>query len=912
MSHTDAIDDALTAPLLALLPSMTARADGSLLAAPCSIAEACEREYRSEALFVAYRTGDDLAARQPRLRKHEHERARLRVLVADIDTPSHAPWSDRELDQLLVALDDCAPLATAAWYLTPRGLRVLQPLDRWIEARDHDAIHLAWTATIAAAHPLLASAATEAHDWTHLYRPAICLRREGRAGYRAQRYGATGPSWREVERTLRRRPALALRSVRCEPISPPAPLRVERRAAHYSSTSSTHTRAIVRLPALIVEHLAVRAGAAIRESVHARWHQCYLALAGALLDLGCPADALEDAVALALAQDPGWGHLEHDRRAAARSTIAAAAEGRPYAARATLARDYPAVEQALRLSPAVERVLAQVERERAAGTEHELELSALPSAISDPSSRLHVIVAPPGAGKTRAVLSLRHKARWALSVPTHALAEQCLAHDTARIERLFSPPSLRDADGQPVCVHHAAGAAFASARISVRRYLCRGCERAGCCVAEPGREGAAKPTLVVAPHALLRRARERAHKRAAIVLDEPPYPVTTVRLHRDDLARIRSRLLAFADATRMRIQLALDDIDRMQSYDWTPVAWPEHEHLAPSPYDALAATRNAELRLALASAARAAHPILDCSVRSRGAMRRVDLDTVELGYMAAAWIEAASLDRDQRAVVLDASADAWLPIARALWPAIDVTRLRAESACRHDTVVLATADATRNVSQVEWLDLAQRAVDFVCERGAREIGLITTLNAEAWVSSLRLPHDARVIPGHYGAVRGLNAWAHCDALITVIDPRPHLGIYESIASYASWATARSITRDELVLAHARAELEQAHGRLRTIHREQPAISVHVGAILPPRWTAPEVVDLDVAAPLSRRERNALRTAIVRARIVGRTPDEIALGPALTRIIRTAHVSERAVRIALDDELISHHLQHALA
>src|SRR5690606_14901178 len=43
-------------------------------------------------------------------------------------------------------------------------------------------------------------------------------------------------------------------------------------------------------------------------------------------------------------------------------------------------------------------------------------------------------------------------------------------------------------------------------------------------------------------------------------------------------------------------------------------------------------------------------------------------------------------------------------------------------------------------------------------------------------------------------------------------------------------------------AHCRAELEQAHGRLRTIHRQSPGRALHIGMVLPggPKWGARQV------------------------------------------------------------------------
>jgi hypothetical protein len=92
--------------------------------------------------------------------------------------------------------------------------------------------------------------------------------------------------------------------------------------------------------------------------------------------------------------------------------------------------------------------------------------------------------------------------------------------------------------------------------------------------------------------------------------------------------------------------------------------------------------------------------------------------------------------------------------------------------------------------------------------------------------------------GHYGAVRGLNAMADVDALITLGDPWPNVGDARNDATFlaleASW--------EERLEAACRAELEQAHGRLRVVRRTRPARSLHVGSMLPSGygWTAGSV------------------------------------------------------------------------
>jgi hypothetical protein len=92
----------------------------------------------------------------------------------------------------------------------------------------------------------------------------------------------------------------------------------------------------------------------------------------------------------------------------------------------------------------------------------------------------------------------------------------------------------------------------------------------------------------------------------------------------------------------------------------------------------------------------------------------------------------------------------------------------------------------------------------------------------------RAPIRDIIIVGHYGALRGLNHMAAVDALVTLGDPWPNLGVARDEAFFLGLGDAWE-SRYE---AKARAELEQAHGRLRAVRRTRPGRALHVGALLP--------------------------------------------------------------------------------
>jgi hypothetical protein len=95
--------------------------------------------------------------------------------------------------------------------------------------------------------------------------------------------------------------------------------------------------------------------------------------------------------------------------------------------------------------------------------------------------------------------------------------------------------------------------------------------------------------------------------------------------------------------------------------------------------------------------------------------------------------------------------------------------------------------------------------------------------------------DGEMLFGHYGAVRGLNTMADVDALVTLGDPWPNVGDARNDAAFLGLGP----TWEQRLEAMCRAELEQAHGRIRAVHRTRPGRALHVGTVLPSGygWTA---------------------------------------------------------------------------
>jgi hypothetical protein len=112
------------------------------------------------------------------------------------------------------------------------------------------------------------------------------------------------------------------------------------------------------------------------------------------------------------------------------------------------------------------------------------------------------------------------------------------------------------------------------------------------------------------------------------------------------------------------------------------------------------------------------------------------------------------------------------------------------------------------------------------EAAGQAQGDLATLTAALGPELGRWPGE--LLLGHYGGVRGLDAMKHADALATIGDPWPNLDEVRTEVDFLRLG----VTWQARAEAICRAELEQAHGRLRTVHRTEPARALHVGRVRP--------------------------------------------------------------------------------
>jgi hypothetical protein len=229
-----------------------------------------------------------------------------------------------------------------------------------------------------------------------------------------------------------------------------------------------------------------------------------------------------------------------------------------------------------------------------------------------------------------------------------------------------------------------------------------------------------------------------------------------------------------------------------------------------------------------------------------------------------------ALRRDGPAVVADANGRLQLPIyERVVGYAPPVTEVHAADGCDVQRTLLRVRATRSGWAPGGKLDVSpalvrvvRAMVDWVLEdAGTVRIGLVTfellelAIRAalgedmrDAWrarrqptdalerARDLLAPELARLKKppdlGHYGAIRGLDHWKDHDCVITVGDPWPQL-------TDARWEAEllRLPSPEARYEARCAAELEQAHGRLRTVHRTRAARALHVGTVMPSGWPA---------------------------------------------------------------------------
>ena len=907
--------------------------------------EALERQYETDAHLVTYVV--DGATRQPRINKpglpYFDRPVHTTTFMCDVDNPGHAEWNDALRAEAARQWDTVPELASCGVYHTLHGRRIVQPLTdpipaaraepylrRWLLALESAGIPVDWSC----------------RDWTRHFRlPHV--RRGGRfllsplVALDRMRPIALDPLPEPpaLPPYVRRPPAAAAPLAWSHDVPPHWEQRAIAiaKAIRTSVTDHWHEMYLAlggallarqcppeRLPAVIL-WIAAAAGSAKAWShgssargTARRYVQRLEVTGHRTLRSRWPAVA--EAV---------------EAVAATRQEARLLGQRQPLPTAPPLAESIAALTAAIRDAPDGLTVISA-----------ECGMGKTAAALEVATERAAKPYATSGATGERAP----SQSKTAISVDKNALAVQVTADLRARgaaVRRIFGPLSVLREDGTPECRLHEVALPLVQGGQPIQWVLCRECEHRDVCRAKDGVDGPDHARITVGPHALLGQLDSAAGSAGLLVIDEPPPALETTVLGRRDFADARDRLGAFEDRYGVAMRPIVEAFDRWidVAHADAPIEAVEALRLAAPAADAAALVegvkgslpeerpsrapplRRADVYVAkksvlyarqLGNASRVLGALQRALVTSDRAVMRVEhrKQVAALVITTPCAELTAALQRQGAAVVIDANAALHLPVFEKLVGYAPRFHAFAAADGAPVTRTLLRWSATRRA----WLPRGDIALEAVApalraamawaaeQPDCTRLGIITMrlvrLHLEAaWRPDAMLPPEllegsaekAREILGpvlrgwkgeisfgHYGAVRGLNSMADVDALITLGDPWTNVGDGRNDALFLG-LEARGDARLE---AACRAELEQAHGRLRAVRRTRPGRALHVGSMLPSGygWTA-GVVDIRTMKPGPARAETAMAVGELAERVK-------ALGGAraAARAIGSSHVA----------------------
>lgn len=527
--------------------------------------EALLDSYASDAHFVAYVV--EGRETQPRILKRAWELlgdpVSIGVFFADVDSPDHGKWDFAFYDHVMSAFETLPVLAHAGLYLTMHGARILQPLDRRISVGEVEPFIEAWLQELISSglHKQgVAHVDLSCRDWTRHFRAPHVQRR-----IRGQRRRVEYTSPRvDLSRMASIAPPTPTPSALPSPPKaarprPPPPLRSAPAPSHVPDEWSDGVRVL---------------GDACARVSDGR-HDLYLALAGALVDKGVVPELLAPLLrAVAIhAADPNVRNRENCGETTAERVRA----GVVIKGYGTLRLRWPAIASALDVAIewSAKPTLTAVGTLDRAEAELREQLRAAPDGVT-------ILAAECGLGKTHAFLeSAIERARrpgqegasrapldskTVLSVDKHSLAIQCfeqLREADVPVQRLFSPASLKDADGEPVCKKHEVARALVAGGQAMRWELCEGrglqpCEHRDGCAATHGYEGDEDARIVIGVHPQLAQLARIAGATGLLGIDEPPPLPRSTTITMADLDLTTRELASFDGVFAAALRPALN------------------------------------------------------------------------------------------------------------------------------------------------------------------------------------------------------------------------------------------------------------------------------------------------------------------------------------------------------------------
>lgn len=859
------------------------------------VTTAFAQHFHTDAHFVLYtvRQNGVSLTKQPRVNKDGLEWMRaegFEVVVegfaADVDNPEHRPWKDpSEARAAVIAAKGKVP--TAIVYATAKGLRIVQPTRRRLLPEDAEGAIAAWLRLLEYTGFVVDRACL---DWTRLYRLPRVRREDNLASsdlpMLVEPFDGIEPPAPigSIRRGSAKRPALNMGILSWSSELPPA------LAALVPSVANALFTVPGPTPGWHDTHLAI-AGALAKGGVDAA-HLPAFALAVAIATRDTRAEdrrtAAETTARRYAAGSEIRGMQWLSRHAPGVAAVLGPHVGRTKAPAPIAKAGLPAAPTDL-----PEVVALQIKGAIRAANER-LSLVVVPCGTGKTRQLREVALERARKERKEGAKRAPLGSRTAISLPTHELCGQVandLEAEGEPVLRLVGIGSFRGPDGRLVCAYAPQAQALAAGGCSVRLELCEGrgrpCPHRETCPARGGFIGSEDARIVVGPHALVAELDAAAGKTGLLAIDEPPAMLRTERYTLADLdhaiallervaprysAGLRPALVAVRDWVGRGVDEAPGDIARAWSVGadanamdvaFTALGATSVEESADLAIDPVAKGSAPPLTTEAAFDARLATGIARQIGRATRVMRDVreaclrledgrhrGAATIERGVLVLTLVADGirrAVQREGAIVVLAADADLHAPLIQRL--ALDyepkVTRVAARLGAPVRRVLLESpASRTRwvrdgVVQRKLVLDGLRAGIAELERAGVKRCLVVTFKAAEELLASD--PEAQAILAraggelGHYGGLRGLDRWKAFDACLTLGDPRPNLGDVQREVAILGQGDA-STRLDEL----AAAELEQAFGRLRLVHRapDRPALLVHVGMVVPRGWHEP--------------------------------------------------------------------------
>lgn len=561
-------------------------------------------------------------------------------------------------------------------------------------------------------------------------------------------------------------------------------------------------------------------------------HNYTLALCGALCEQGFSAESVADIVENVACKFDSRSPAHHRRNAL--TTVQRWKERKSVAGIEWLREHYP-----------------RTAREMCRKT-----VSNEPFAIQDGVCGAIAYSAPCGTGKTRAAeeLALARALRGektALAGGTNLLASQMFLWFSSRGIKCVRVYGVASVEGDDGCKYREIASSLSKAKLPILIDLCKGrgkrCDYYDTCKVKDAYEGDKNgPMVFIGTHHLVSRLIELIGVNGLLIIDEPGALIKSRVIDRDLVYSIAERLHYFREQYASDVMLSLSElIQPTPNIEAATAAWPDYVGRMIKTNYVQGAKLNPELARSIGDVGEflgALDRVLTCTGGTWRCMGPGDNDPIHMS-----WVDenlAMALNHGS-VVLMSADIDYHVPLySRFLGAEIPVKRFDGPDKSAVYRKVYKTSRASRKAmidSKGRMTAEAFRLMRLVAKiANGRKFAVVTfkTIEDEANRYLKSLGCDFEI--GHFQGLRGLDHWKHFDVLITIGDPLLNLEVARTEAEFAGI--------DDRVRASdfARFELEQAHGRLRTVHRETTCWQYHIGRVVPAGngWEDAEMIDVE--------------------------------------------------------------------